>query len=104
MRSFIVLIICIELAVIAKLSVSLMMRPVPVSINNDNEFMAHCESGLLVVSFKKDNVLGMTSSSMTSSSWKAIHSEGGLALEGNHGCLLVNRLNGDWNLKYKQCD
>lgn len=99
MRSFIVLIICIEIAVIAKLSVSLMMRPVPVSINNDNEFMEYCESGLLVVSFKKDNVIRMTSSS-----WKAIHSEGGLALEGNHGCLLVNRLNGDWNLKYKQCD
>ena len=40
------------------------------SINNDNEFMEHCESGLLVVSFKKDNVIGMPSSS-----WKAIHSE-----------------------------
>ena len=99
MRSFIVLIIWIELAVIAKLSVSLTTRHVPASINNGNEFMEHCESGLLVVSFKKDNAIAPTFPYC-----KATQAEGGLALEGNHGYLLVKRIKGEWNLEYKEYD
>ena len=99
MRSFIVLIICIEVAVIAKLSVSFMTRPAPASINNGNEFMEHCESGLLVVSCKKDNAIAPTFPYC-----KATQAEGGLALEGNHGYLLVKRIKGEWNLEYKEYD
>jgi hypothetical protein len=75
------------------------MRPVPVSINNGNEFIERCESGRLVVSFKKDNIIETNSSCC-----KAIHTKGELVLEGIHGCLLVNRTNGEWNLEYKQND
>lgn len=96
MRCFIWVIISIELAIVTSKVFSLMMRPVPVSVNNENEFTERCEDGIIVVAFKNENATVKTRSYCNDVNFKK-----GLIIEGNHGYLLIDSSKDELDVQYK---